>query len=303
MDRSRRQAAKESVAPPQASRLTLKPRRHPNRRRPGSIWARVPSGRQVADACGRALRRSLPAVIVGIVLAAVGGSAWAGYRFVTTSPRFAITEIAVRGNHHLTADQIRADLPVRIGGNVFAADLDRAVRRLRANPWIESATARRVLPHTVIVEVREHEPAAVVELGGLYLVDASGHPFKRADLAAGDGAGLPVVTGIGRAAYLADPEATAARVRAALDALATWRAEPARPAIGEVHLDPAGALALHTYDGATEIELGALDADLPARMQTFDAAWTALGDAERARARAVHLDARPDHVTVAFKDQ
>ena len=303
MDRSRRQGAKEAVAPPPASRLTLKPRRHPNRRRPGSIWARLPSGRQIADACGRALRRSLPAAIAGVVLAAVGGSAWAGYRFVTTSPRFAITEIAVHGNHHLTAEQIRADLPVRIGDNVFAADLDHALRRLRANPWIASAAGHRVLPHTVIVEIREHEPAAIVELGGLYLVDASGHPFKRAELALGDGAGLPVVTGLPRDGYLADPDGTAARIRAALDALATWRAEPSRPAIGEVHVDRAGALVLHTYDGATEIELGAADAGLPARMQTFDAAWAALGDAERTRARAVHLDARPDHVTVAFKDQ
>jgi len=35
-------------------------------------------------------------------------------------------------------------------------------------------------------------------------------------------------------------------------------------------------------------------------MHTFDAAWAGLSDAERARARSIHLDARPDHVTVAF---
>ena len=35
-------------------------------------------------------------------------------------------------------------------------------------------------------------------------------------------------------------------------------------------------------------------------MAAFDAAWAGLSDAERARTRAIHLGARPDHVTVAF---
>ena len=38
------------------------------------------------------------------------------------------------------------------------------------------------------------------------------------------------------------------------------------------------------------------------RMQTFDAVWGQLTDTERTRALAIHLDSRPDHVTVAFKD-
>ena len=59
-------------------------------------------------------------------------------------------------------------------------------------------------------------------------------------------------------------------------------------------------MTLHTYDQATAIQLGALGAELGARMQTFDAAWAGLSGAERATARAIHLGARPDHVTVAF---
>ncbi|MBA3539123.1 MAG: hypothetical protein H0T79_05810, partial [Deltaproteobacteria bacterium] len=59
-------------------------------------------------------------------------------------------------------------------------------------------------------------------------------------------------------------------------------------------------LTLHTYDRATAIQLGALGPDLASRMHTFDAAWAELTDAERETTRAIHLDARPDHVTVAF---
>ena len=92
-------------------------------------------------------------------------------------------------------------------------------------------------------------------------------------------------------------------IESALGALDTWRGEGARPAIGEVHVDPHGALTLHTYDEATAIQLGVIDSGLAARMRTFDAAWAELSDTERARARAIHLDTRPDHVTVAFASQ
>lgn len=273
----------------------------------------------IANACGRALRRSLPAMIGLVVVGAVGGTAWAGYRFVTTSARFAITSIEVHGNRHVDPDQVRAALPIAVGDNVFAANVDSLTRGLAANPWIADASAHRILPHTLVIEIREHEAAAVAELGGLYLVDATGHPFKRvAD--DGVGVGMPIVTGLDRAAYLADPEATARAITSALGALTLWKTDPSRPSIGEVHVDLHGALTLHTYDSATAIQLGTPEmehgaltstrgpnAGLAARMHTFDVAWAQLDDAERVRARAIHLDPRLDHVTVAFsptqKDQ
>jgi cell division protein FtsQ len=253
---------------------------------------------QIADACGRALRRSLPALIGLLVLGAIGGTAWAGYRFVTTSPRFAITTVEVNGNQQLTDDQIRAALTVRAGDNVFATNLDEVVRELRDNPWIASAEAHRVLPHTIVIDVREHVAAAVVQLGGLYLVDAEGHPFKRAEI--DDGAGLPIITGLDRNAYVASPPATAAQIRGAMAALSLWRSVEDRPSVGEVHLDAHGALTLVTYEQAISIQLGDVDAQLEQRMHTFDATWAELTSTERARTRAIHLDARSDQVTVAF---
>jgi cell division protein FtsQ len=318
MDRSRRQGARASAppapAPPRASRLTVRTKTNNRRKAPTTpLWQRLPKPMVVVDACGRALRRSLPALAALAVLGAISGTAWAGYRFVTHSPRFAIDQIVLRGNHHLTDDEVHALLPIHVGDNVFETGLDAVVRELQANPWIERADAHRVLPHTVVIEVREHEPVAVAELGGPYLVDRSGHPFKRA--VDRDGDSLPLITGLDRTAYLADPEATAKLIVGALGALDQWRAGD-RPAIAELHLDPHGALELHA--GATAIELGGpitepgelistggIDAGLAARIRTFDAAWSALSDDERTRARAIHLDTRTDHVTVAFnaKDQ
>ena len=301
MDRSRRQGTQRAPSePPAASRLTV--RAKPNRRRAPAtpLWSRLPKPAVVANACGRLLRRSLPALIGLAVIGAIGGTAWAGYRFVTTSARFAIIAIDVRGNHHVTADQVRAALPVAIGDNVFAANVDSLTRELRTNPWVATAEAHRILPRTLVIDVREHEPIAVADLGGLYLVDADGKPFKRAEL--DETAGLPIVTGLDRTAFVADPTAAAHTITNALAALKMWTGGD-RPSIGEIHVDLHGALTLHTYDQAIAIQLGVADAGLQARMHTFDVAWAQLDDSERARARAIHLDPRLDHVTVAFTAQ
>ena len=267
----------------------------------------MPSPLVVGSACGRMLRRGLPALVASAALAALGAFGALGYHFVTTSPRFAVTGVEVRGTHHLAEEAVRATLPVHPGDNVFAANLDTVTRDLLADPWVASASAHRVLPHTIVVDIHERTPVAVVDLDGLYLVEADGHPFKRAELADGDGDGLPVITGVLRAAYTSDPEAAATTVRTALAALDTWHTTATRPSIGEVHVDPHGAVTFHTYDHATAIQLGMLSDTAPGgplaiadRMSTFDLAWAELDPAERLRARAVHLDARPDHVTVAF---
>lgn len=286
------------AAPPASSRLTL--RRPRNRRRAGSVWSRLPRPSAIADACGRMLRRALPAAAALAALAVLGGALWAGYRWLTRSPRFAITEIAVHGAHHVDPDALRARLPIRPGDNAFA-DLTAAARAAGEDPWIAAVDVRRMLPHTIVVELREHTAAAVAVLGEgeLYLIDADGRPFKRAAIDAGETDGLPLVTGLDRAAFAADPAAAESTLHAAIAALAAWSAA-ARPAIGEVHLDPHGAMTLHTYEPAIAIQLGALGDDAAARLHAFDAAWAGLSDAERARTRAIHLGARPDHVTVAF---
>jgi cell division protein FtsQ len=260
----------------------------------------VPRPPAIADACGRAVRRALPALVATAAITGIGSGIWLGYHFVTSSSRFAISTIEVHGAAQLSPDQVRAALPVELGQNLFTTELDEVASALRAHPWIDTASVHRVLPDTLVVEVREHVPAAVAQLGELYLVDAAGHPFKRAQLEAGEGAGLPVITGLDRASFRRDPDAAAETIVDSLATLAAWRAVATRPAVGELHIGAHRSITLRTYDHGAAIQLGPLGHDLAARMQTFDAAWAELTDTERDRVRTLHLDARPDHVTVAF---
>jgi cell division protein FtsQ len=297
MDRSRRLGGTPNDAP-QASRLTVRAKKNRRRGASPSLWSRVPRPRAVADACGRLVRRSVPALAVAGVVAVLVGGGWLGQRFITTSPRFAITEIDIRGAAQLAPEEVRAALPVAIGDNIFAADLDAIeAELLHAQPWLATADARRVLPHTIIIDVTEHAAAGIAAFGNeLYLVDASGQPFLRAEVVPD----LPVVTGLTRDDYRHDPVGTAQTIAAALDVLATWRADPARPAIRELAVDAHHALTLRTRDSGAAIQVGVLGAPLADRLRTFDAAWAELSEEERARARAFHLTSHSDRVTVAF---
>jgi len=305
MDRSRRRSSRDEGAVPSESRLTLERARR-NRRRTPPLRERLPELREapghLADACGRALRRAAPAMLLVAVAGAVGTAGWAGYRFVTTSPRFAIEAIEVAGATTLGPDGIRDRIPVALGDNLFLADLDAVESALEREPWIAEATARRELPRTLVIEVRERRAAALVDLDGLYLADAEGHVFKRARLES-EGKGLPVITGIGRDAYATDPDGAAERIRLGLETLAAWAESKGRPAVGEIRVDGRHGTTLYTFDDAVAIRLGeAAGERLLARLDTFDAAWAALSPQERQQARAIHLDhdTRPDHVTVAF---
>jgi cell division protein FtsQ len=208
---------------------------------------------------------------------------------LTTSERFAIAAIEVHGASRMTPDEVRAMLPAKVGGNIFKADLGDVARALRTNPWIRSASAHRVLPDTLVVRLWERTAVAVVQFGNaLYLADETGHPFKQLD--APDEAGdLPILTGA-----IAD----AGVVVHTLDVLERWGASAHRPAVAAVHIDTHHAITLRTHDGVA-IQLGAMR-ELDARLPTFDAAWAELTDSERTRIKALHLDGRPDQVTVAF---
>lgn len=304
MDRSRRGERRETEAPsiPSSSRLTVRKKGSNNRRKPISLWSRVPKPRVMLDACGRAVRRGAPGIVATVVVAVLGGGLWLGYRFVTTSDRFAIDQIEVHGADRLSPEVVRAVLPIQRGENLITADLDAARLALRNEPWISAADIRRQLPSTLIVEIKEHSPAAIVELEHLYLADALGRPFKRASDA--ERSDLPLVTGIPRDAYHRDPHGTSNRVTAALDVLRQWHTVDRLP-IREIRYDGHGGIALiaRSLGGDSPeltIELG-VTGDMSSRLRTFDAVWSELTTDEHTRARTIHLDTRLDHVTVSFK--
>lgn len=283
---------------PAASRIVLRKAKR-NRRLPSP--QRFPPVKQIIDACGRAMRRGAPALIGLVLVAGFGGAAALSHRWVTTSPRFAIQSIEIRGNRMVAAEAISELLPVQVGDNMFASDTRSIERSLDGNPWIANAEVHRELPRTIVVTVRERRAVALVDLGALYLVDAMGVPFKRTALESGEGDGLPVITGIERLAFRADPVATSRLIGAGLAAVSQWRSSPTRPAIAEVNFDTYRGLAIRTLVPAIAVHLGSLDDPaLLERMTMFETAWRELSSDEQARTETIYLDADPGQATIAF---
>lgn len=278
-----------------------------NRKVPQARPDRPFTWRRLGRALARFALRSVRPLAALAIAGALACCAIATHRFLMTSPRFALREITVDGNHLVSRDEILRLAGVRRGGgSVFAVSMRGVEQRLLASPWIAEAEARRRLPDGVAIRVVERRPAAllIVDGAGLYLADASGRPFKRAAIHRGEGEGLVVISGLDRRLYSPDGgEAAAALVRHALDVAALWSAGTGRPALGEINLTRAGVTLL-TLKGAVAIALGRTDGEpaLAAALRRFDAIWGALPPAERAAARAIHLDSRtrPDRVTVSL---
>lgn len=289
-----------------------------NRRRAAPIWRRLPGRGELGDVARAAwgwLRRGLPAIIAVVGVSGLATSACVGYRFATSSERFAVRSVELRGNRILSPERVRAVIGLdhlaspdgsRPGPNIFQLDLTDMAVTLEAEPWIAAATVRRRLPDTLVIEIEENRPVALVEMDGLYLVDGEGAVFARAVVGRGDGRGMPVITGIAREDYAADPEVAQARIRKALEAARVYGEGDGagrRPGLGEVHVDPYRGVTFFTHDTATAVRVGHGSPEaLRARLRAFDLAWQALAPAERAQVRVVHADARkqPDRVTVGF---
>jgi cell division protein FtsQ len=279
-------------------------RRQPigNRRRTGPP---LPPPRRLALVVRDRLRKHLGVLVAVAAVALLAGLGVLGHRWLTRSPRFAIRAIEIRGNDRVAAAALRARVEHALGGNLFGAELAALAADLEREPNVAHAEVRRGLPDRLLVDIEEHVPAAVVELGGLYLADARGRVFARTQSDREDLAGLPIVTGLDRAEHARDPAATAARIVGALGLAIAWRAGGKRPPLGELHLDADRGTTVYLLEPAIAIHLGA---DAPAaidrQLAAFDAAWAALDGAERGRLASIHLgrDTSPARVTVAFAE-
>jgi cell division protein FtsQ len=135
----------------------------------------------------------------------------------------------------------------------------------------------------------------MVSLGDLYLVSTEGIPFKRVQ--ASDGLDLPLLTGLSREDFVADPHASADRLKAALDVALAWLDSPAaqKTTLSEVRLsNEEHALVLSTGE---EVLLG--EGDLSAKLERLRQVREGLAT-RHLTAAVIRLDnrARPDWVSV-----
>lgn len=179
------------------------------------------------DAVKGAVRSHGPGVVKAILLTAVtAGLVWGAVElraWAVASPRFALKEASFTGLTHATRPELVRLSGLAAGQNLFALDVGALERAMLQHPWVRGVEVTRHFPSAVSIEVTEHVAAALAVLGGdLYVLDEDGEPFKR--VTPGDGLDLPLVTGLTREAYMADPAAARERFRTALSVAHAYEA-------------------------------------------------------------------------------
>jgi cell division protein FtsQ len=249
------------------------------------------------------LGAALRTLAAASVSAALSLAAWEAWQWATSSRAFALREIRFTGLVHAREPDLLQRSGLKLGDNLFRADLTRAAAALQAHPWVSSARLERRLPGEVLASIVEHRPAALVQLGGLYVLDDEGRVFKRA--APEDALDLPILTGLSREGWAERKQEAQLRLFGALHLLDTWRAAGfAISAVSEVRLDEDGGFTLFAHDGTAvqEVRLGSSEISLKLqRLAQVRAALARRGE----RAARIDLDnpARPDQAAATLADK
>jgi cell division protein FtsQ len=183
------------------------------------------------------------------VLGTAAATAWGGYRLALTSPRFSVQTIEVEASRRLTEREVARRAGVETGTSLLGLDLRAAEQRLLTDPWVRSVRITRKLPHTLRIQMQEHEALALASLDGeIFLVDAEGEPFKV----------WPVLTGVTFDALAKDRPGALARLATGLTVLEHYERLPVSRAqrAQEVNLSPDGSVVLVVGARGVSLHLG-----------------------------------------------
>jgi cell division protein FtsQ len=195
--------------------------------------------------------------MVSLVLIIGGGGLLAQLLF--DSSYFKLDTVRVEKQVRVSEEEIVALSDVTMGGNIFELDLERIGRKIEENPWVFSARVQRLFPRSVVIQVEERSPMAVINLDYLYYVDGRGEIFKV--LEAQDSLDYPVLTGLEREDLLARPEESRRQLQGMMgliDELAGRRIF-ALSEVSEIHLDQGGEIVLYTCNGGIPVHMGTGD--------------------------------------------
>jgi hypothetical protein len=120
-----------------------------------------------------------------------------GYQVLESSGAFRVRQITVQGCRTVREEQLLALAEIRQGAPLLGFNLSEAKQRIRQHPWIDRVSIQRSWPDTLLIEVQERRPLALINLEGgqgLHYVDQNGIVF--APVEAGQDLDFPVITGI-----------------------------------------------------------------------------------------------------------
>ncbi|HCH62495.1 MAG TPA: hypothetical protein DFR83_06815 [Deltaproteobacteria bacterium] len=155
---------------------------------------------------------------------------------VATGEHWEVDTVVVAGNLNASEISIRHLADISPGTHLFNVDLHGVATHVEAHSWVSRVEVRRLLPSTVEIVVEEHTPRLLLALERLWLVDASGRPFRQAR---GEQLDYPILTGLDPKLASTRPDLANAVVQGGIRVLDAAAGHPwIGPAtISELHFD------------------------------------------------------------------
>jgi len=182
-----------------------------------------------------------------------------------------VSVVRCEGNRIVPDAELLRLAAVPRGTRLFGVDLAAVQGRVRQNPYLRSAFARREIPGSIILTVEERVPVAAIPQTPPVTVDAEGMvlPAVTSDVSFD----LPLLTGIGATAAIGK-RLTDSTTQEALAILAMARriGDEAYRRISEVHLERGREIVVYTAETAVPVVFGR--GDTAEKMAKFEAFWS-----------------------------
>jgi cell division protein FtsQ len=165
--------------------------------------------------------------------------------WVTQTTILPIATVQVEGAQRLNERDVHRRAGIAMDDNILAVNLGTARRRLQAHPWIAEARVRREIPSRIVIRIREHDCAAVLNLNRQFLISSAGVVFKERQNDECEGA--PLISGIDYVDLGLDGNSPSAALEAALilvNRTGGWTDLGGRFKIHEIRADPELGLTL-----------------------------------------------------------
>ena len=184
-----------------------------------------PNRRRIAEEAGTGTVRGAFRILALLILVVSGcGGYWYGRQAEIpeltkligwADQFFPITSVEVNEVRKVSREEVLAALHLEEERGLIATDTGKLTQSLESLAWIQRAEVRRVFPDTLVVELKEREPAAVLRDGHreLLLGDDGG---VIAEAREGTFEGFPILTGIDSAQVVSRNADTTERVLAGI---------------------------------------------------------------------------------------
>ncbi len=236
--------------------------------RPGARFS-IRAGKgaySTADIAGQRSRRTKKIlarlVLISLLILAIGSGGIVTFQLLGYSDIFRITSVTIRGNRMTKQHQIYEIADLKNKTSMLHLDIDKIASNIAQQPWIDKVEIKRDWPSSVIINVTEHRPLALVNTGAqdrqrLFYVDQSGTLF--APVMTARDIDFPVITGSPHHLQVQNHEITKATpAKEALELLRLARKSVVLPvqSISEIHIDEKEELILYLVDRPFPIYLG-----------------------------------------------